>query len=956
MTRVLRFVGFASLGILLLSPISAYPQTPPPAAPPPAAATAQAPTAPPVTAAQIQAPPPGAAAQAQVPTAPPVVGVTGGQPGAQAEGKVGYGAFNIDPSKLPPGAVDKSYILSPGDKLVLRVWGQLQLTYKLEVTSDLYLEIPDVPGRIYVSGLSLGEVAERVRQQLATAYASFINLEQPTASTAFIDLSMAEVRDLRFLVLGDVKTPGSYALHPSNANILYALAMAGGPLESGSLRAITIRRGQELLTFDFYQVILAGEQNFKLWQIRNNDVIFVPAKGAEVTVQGEVKRPGTFELRDPKVEDLVAVLALAGGFKQTADSDRLLVRRTEQNQGPHTLDVNMVDLQKRGKKFYLQDQDVVVVSPTDTTRFDYVSVRGNGVVKQRDQQIQPGMRVSDLINSVGGVKRDAYMKRADLVRTRPDRSKTYRQVDLGKALAGDAAQNLVLEPLDELTVYAISEIEGGEKFVQLSGHVKSPGKVTLGAGMRLYDVLFGRGGFEDRDYLRETYLERADLVRAVQTGGVVRRELVKFDLGKLLAGEQGLNVELRSDDEVIVYSKDQILGGDRFVTLSGYAKSPGSLRYYQGMHVLDVLYTAGGYQDPDFRRLAFLPRGDLLRPVNRDGKLEKELMRFNLGALLAGDAKENIELQSGDEVVLYAAKDFEEKRYAYLDGAVNRPGKYELALNTTLEDLIIRGGGLKEMADSSEVEVSRMAVSGSADVKVETVQVALTDRTFALKSNDRVRARPRAGFQEPRVVEIRGEVRYPGRYTLLEGAGRLADLIHAAGDLLKIAFVPGVELWRATADQSEDARNTTHEAAQPTYRVVIDLERALDNPSSDSNIVLHSGDSLVVPLPANTVRVEGEVNQPVTITWRSGKGVGYYLAAAGGPKTSANRDAITVVLPSGKTSSKTLWGLLGPSVQPGSVIRVPPRFSPVVPVPVVAPPPPAPAPVVIKEPTPPVVK
>jgi len=249
-----------------------------------------------------------------------------------------------------------------------------------------------------------------------------------------------------------------------------------------------------------------------------------------------------------------------------------------------------------------------------------------------------------------------------------------------------------------------------------------------------------------------------------------------------------------------------------------------------------------------------------------------------------------------------------------------------------------------------------MAVSGSADVKVETVQVALTDRTFALNSNDRVRARPRAGFQEPRVVEIRGEVRYPGRYTLLEGAGRLADLIHAAGDLLKIAFVPGVELWRATADQSEDARNTTHEAAQPTYRVVIDLERALDNPSSDSNIVLHSGDSLVVPLPANTVRVEGEVNQPVTITWRSGKGVGYYLAAAGGPKTSANRDAITVVLPSGKTSSKTLWGLLGPSVQPGSVIRVPPRFSPVVPVPVVAPPPPAPAPVVIKEPTPPVVK
>jgi protein involved in polysaccharide export with SLBB domain len=891
---------------------------------PPPAAPAQPPTAP-AAAAQAQTPPPAAAATAGPVDAP--------------LSKVGYGAFNIDAAKLTPGAVDKSYILSPGDKLVLRVWGQLQLTYQLTVADDLYLEIPDVPGRIYVSGLSLGDVAERVRQQLATAYASFINLEQPTLSTAFIDLSLAEVRNLRFLVLGDVKAPGTYTLHPSLANILYALASAGGVLDSGSLRAITIRRGQELLEFDFYNMLLAGDQNFKLWQIRNNDIINVPPKRAEVTVQGEVKRPAIFELKDTKVEDLTAVLAFAGGFKQTAATDRLLVRRIDQNVGPRTIDVNLADLQKKGQKFFLQDQDVVVVSQTDNTRFDYVSIRGNGAIMPRDQQIRPGLRVSDLIIGAGGLKRDAYLTRADLVRTRPDKTKTYRQVDLQKAMAGDAAQNLLLEPLDELTVYTVQEIEGGEKFVQLSGHVKSPGKATLELGMRLYDLLFGRGGFQDRDYLRDTYLDRADLIRTVPTGGAVRRQLIKFDLGKLLAGDDSLNVALQSGDELIVYSKDQILGGDRFVQLSGHAKSPGAIPYYQGMRLLDVLYTAGGYQDPDFRRLAYLPRGDILRPVNRDGKVEKELIRFDLGAVLASTVQENVELQSGDEVVLYAAKDFEEKRYVYLDGAVNHPGRYELALNMTLEDLIIRGGGLKEMADSSVVEVSRMQVAGSADVRVETVQVALSDRTFALKSNDRVRARPRAGFQEPRVVDISGEVRYPGRYTLLEGADRLTDLVRAAGGLLKIAFVPGVELRRATSDVSQDANNTSAEAAKATYRVVIDLDRALANPSSDSNVVLHSGDSLVVPLPPDIVRVEGEVNNPVTMAWRSGEGVGYYLKAAGGLKATANRDAITVVLPSGRTSSKGFLGLVGPSVEAGSVIRVPSKLAPQ-----------APAPAVVKEP------
>lgn len=454
---------------------------------------------------------------------------------AQSLARVGYDAFKIDVSKIPPGPVDTGYVLSPRNKIILRVWGQLQLNYNITVSDDLYLEIPDLPGRIYVSGLPLREVEDRVRRDLAAVYSSYFNVEQPAASTAFLDISLAEVTDLQFLVQGEVASPGSYSLHPSLGNIIYALARAGGPKDTGSLRNIKIRRAGQTVNFDFYDFLIRGNTTLAQTQIRNNDVILVPLKRKEVTIKGEVKRPGIYELTDAGDEDLESLVKLAGGFKPTANLQKLLILRTQINEGAKTFDVDLQENRKSARKTLLQDQDIVTVFPAYQKRLHFVSIHGQGIAIAGEYQLKPGMRLLDLIGDAGGAVREVYRQRADLVRTRPDATKSYLKVDLEKLLTGNATENGLLEPLDELIVYSVSEIEGSQHFVHLRGHVKFPGRYELYRGSRLYDLLFGRGGFQDKSFLQETYVERGDLIRLVS--GTARRELIKFHLGKLLDGD-----------------------------------------------------------------------------------------------------------------------------------------------------------------------------------------------------------------------------------------------------------------------------------------------------------------------------------------------------------------------------------------------------------------------------------
>ena len=719
--------------------------------------------------------------------------------------------------------------------------------------------------------------------------------------------------------------------------------------EGASIRRVKIRRAGRSLVVDFYSFLLTGDLDQSHIQVQNGDVVFVPLKVKEVSIQGEVRRPGRYELNDD--EGLLRVLKMAGDLKPGASLEKALVLRTEMNQGLVTLDFPLKELLDTARDRELKDQDIVKIFSIRQLRDDYVSVEGEGVSLPGEYQLRTGMRISDLIREAGDLTRQAYLQRADLVRTSPGRKRFYQKVDLSRVIKGELDYDLVLEPLDRLVVYTVPEIEGSEGVVNLSGHVKLPGKYDLYRGMRLYDLLFAKGGFQDPNHWNKTYRSRGDIRRRSLDGS---RKFFKFNLERLIDGAPEENHELQDLDEIMIYSVDEISAVQHKVTLSGHVKRPGEHPLFQGMTIHDLLDVAGGVQDRQFRQSTFLERGDLKRWVRRGSELERTLIAFNLGALLLGDDSEDQPLQADDEVVVYAAKDLALRRMVAIDGFVKKPGVYEFISNMTLADLLLQAGGLLEGA-YARAEISRLDMQGNPSVKREIIPVEITEQYFKndgpagipLKSNDRISVRKHPDFDLQDVVEIRGEVRVPGRYVLREGINRVSDLIQWAGGLKEQAAPRAARLMRRIepdmlplenklrlAQEGKDRKDPTtlpvesDSNSSKEKRIAFYLEAALSDPGSSQDLVLDDGDQLTIPRFENVVEVRGAVQIETAMAHVEGKGAEYYIDRAGGYIRDADSEGVTIIYPDGRRvldKGGFLW-FKTVKVPPMSVIEVPRRY------------------------------
>ncbi|MGH9339058.1 MAG: SLBB domain-containing protein [Acidobacteriota bacterium] len=839
----------------------------------------------------------------------------------------GRDVFGIDTTTLVPGAINpQSFYVSPGDELLLQVWGDLNLEYQLQVSGDIYVSIPEV-GRVYLGGKTLAEAQVSVVRALAGIYSSYIDPDNPSGSSARVSLTPVSVKDVRFLVQGEVTRPGSYSLHPSLANLVYAVSRAGGVRETGSLRNIAIRRGGRSVSVDFYDFLLQGNIGESSVQIQSGDIIFVPLKTKEVSIQGEVRRPARYELLEG--EYLQDLIKMAGGLKPSASLEKSLILRTQLNEGMQTIDVNLNEMNKIGLRVSLQDQDIVNVFSTFLLRIDYVSVQGLGIALPGEYQLKEGMRLKDVIEQAGGLTGQAYLARADLIRTRPDMTRYYLSVNLRDVLRGAPDQNVLMDNLDQLIIYTVKEIEGQEWFVNLQGHVKNPGQFELYAGMTLFDLLFAKGGFQDQDFLKETYAERGDVLRVPSDGA--GRQLIKFNLADLLAGKPDANLELQARDNIRIYSVSEVVAADHTVTLSGHVKQPGSHSLHENMTLFDVLEIKGGFQDREFRKQTFLERADLIRQVRNGNQIDRELVRFNLGALLLGDDSQNLKLEANDQIVIYSTDDFANPKTVSIDGFVKKPGSYPYAVNMTLGDLIVQAGGFREGA-YARAEISRLDASANPSVEKQILQVDVTENFFEsdeqsglpLKNNDHVFIRKHPDYEEQAVVELTGEIQFPGRYVLKGDQERLSDLIRRAGGLKESAFMPAARLLRLE-DRPETEKPWTEERGTPErYRITFQLEKALQQPGSGTDLFLRDGDRLEIPRFENLVRIRGQVLQELTLTHQPGKDAAYYIAQSGGLLDNADKNNITIILPDGRVlqDKRGFLGLGSTKIEPMSIIEV----------------------------------
>ena len=305
-----------------------------------------------------------------------------------------------------------------------------------------------------------------------------------------------------------------------------------------------------------------------------------------------------------------------------------------------------------------------------------------------------------------------------------------------------------------------------------------------------------------------------------------------------------------------------------------------------------------------------------------------------------------------------------------IQGEVVYPGIYKYADNETLEDFVLQAGGLTDKASTVKVDVARRVGNPKAlttdSIIAKTYSFALKDgfvvdgeQGFVLQPFDEVYVRKNPSYSEQQKVSVDGEVTFPGTYTLSHRQTRLTDLVKAAGGATNLAYIHGARLERRTNEaerkrmeaalqmQKEQlqqelmslaASQTSGSALQQvgqqskeeeikkfqvpnTYPVGIELDKALADPNSDANIVLREGDRLILPQYTSTVKVNGAVMYPNTVSYIKGKGVGYYVNAAGGYSRNARKSGAYVIYMNGMVSKSSKA-----KVEPGCEIVVPSKI------------------------------
>ena len=342
--------------------------------------------------------------------------------------------------------------------------------------------------------------------------------------------------------------------------------------------------------------------------------------------------------------------------------------------------------------------------------------------------------------------------------------------------------------------------------------------------------------------------------------------------------------------------------------------------------------------------------------------LTLEVLAVDIKAIMDGTAPD-IPLRKNDVLFIPSRQDMKGEQTLRINGEVRYPGTYVYAENTTIEDLILQAGGLTEAASTTKVDVYRR-INNPASMEntlelTETFSFALKDgfvidgeQGFTLQPYDQIVVRRSPTYVNQQNVSIDGAVNFTGTYAMNSKEYKLTDLISAAGGLSSLAYAKGARLERVMTPEERLQREASLRAQQialyeesmkaegkdfnlsladslltmkldlgTTYPVAIDLEAAVEKPNGMDNITLRDGDRLVVPQYSNTVKISGDVLYPISMNYRKGKSLNYYIKHAGGYGDNARKSRVYAIYMNG--SVEQISHHKGSAIQPGCEIVVP---------------------------------
>jgi protein involved in polysaccharide export with SLBB domain len=527
----------------------------------------------------------------------------------------GHSLFDRVPTTFAPVdrvPVTDDYLIGPGDEILIRAWGQIDLDGKLVVDREGEVFLPKV-GTLSVAGLKYQQLPEYFRSTIGRVFRNFD-----------LTVSLGRLRSIQVFVVGQARRPGSYTVS-SLSTLVNTLFASGGPSASGSMRRIQLKRNNEVVTeFDFYNLLLRGDKS-KDARLLPGDVIYIPPSGPSIAIAGSVNVPAIYELREGTT--LGSAVEMAGGLATTADGQKAVVERIEKH---NTRLVEEFPLDGQGLERVLKDGDVVRIFSLSPRFQNAVTLRGN-VAHPGRTEWHSGMRLKDVIPSQDALVTRDYWRdtnwvansgerdeerrdersdprfdrqpastkaatetttaklRNQIARSAPEinwdyaviqrlnpRDLTTRLVpfNLGKlVLHGDEQNNLALEPGDVITIFSQNDLavplDKQSKFVRLEGEFRTAGVYRAEPGETIRHLVERVGGFTPNAYLYGAEFTR-ESVRADQQKGLDQLiEKLEEDISRNAMAPSGVNPDEVADNRAKLDAQRQLVEKLREVRATG---------------------------------------------------------------------------------------------------------------------------------------------------------------------------------------------------------------------------------------------------------------------------------------------------------------------------------------------------------------------------------------------------
>ena len=759
----------------------------------------------------------------------------------------GYSLFAGEPTSFMPNesaAVPDTYLVGPGDQLNINFYGKESESFDVTVDREGRISIPDLTP-VQVAGLTFAEVKALINAKVE---------QEVIGVKAFV--SLGQLRSMRILVLGEAYKPGSYSVS-SLTTVSHALFVSGGVSDIASLRNIQVKRaGKVVSNFDLYDLLIKGDSSKDI-VLKPGDVVFVPSVGSQVTVEGLVKRPAIFELKQG--ETAKQLLNMAGGLKPEAYAKNVVVERFN-NQRKEILSV---DFSKSNISYIPQDGDRVRFNSVSSQYENSISLIG-AVARPGNYQWYQGKRISDVLKSVrGDLLPQADLSYGLLIReTNINGDIEAHQFDVAQAIIKNADNNLALKANDKIIIFSRFEEKEIEKTALENMALSQEQQEQQLKAEQWYE-------FKQKEF--EKYIGINQKEEIITESG---QALTIADISKRKANEQ--SQELKAEDyaffsrhnlllPIIEKLKQQasIAQAMQLVEINGNVTYPGIYPLTVSGEVADLVTAAGGLLES-----AYTKQAEITRIVLGDAS-QVEHVRFDLESALKGESQNNITLRSKDSINIFSIPNWQENVKVQLKGELKFPGTYTIRRGETLTDLLKRAGGFSDFAEQNAAIFTRVSIKEQEQQQLARLSTELR-RDIASKS-----------FQNS-----------------------------VSGNTLSY-------------DEMDKLLNDLA-SVEAVGRLVIDLPLIVNN---QQNLVLQNGDTLYVPSKRDSISIIGEVNYSTSHLYKAGVSVDDYIDLSGGLKERAAEDRIYIIKANGSVEIPNTGGWFAANnanqLEPGDTIVVP---------------------------------